>query len=240
MAGGDLPGCFRDRPRDVSGLSFQVRFQRRVSTASASPANLGGVGQASEERTVAQTSSVNIDSPVAGARVGPVVYVSGTVSVVGSGPPFVRQVDRVTVQVGTGSQVTAQVTDPGLLTAANLCGTTSADTAFGRWRARTTPIDGELATVVDALTSSGGTLAGFDGVVQGQLSGPDVDFHHLVQERRGWGGHLIRSGRAGADRASVPIPGQCPRRVPRLHATGRRAARRRLGGGPGPEDRHGH
>jgi hypothetical protein len=62
--------------------------------------------------------------------------------------------------------------------------------------------------------------------------------HHLVQERRGRGGHLIHSGRAGADRASVPIPGQCPRRAPHLHATGRRAARRRLGGGPGPEDRH--
>src|SRR5690348_16076514 len=85
MAGGDLPGCFRDRLRNVSGLSFQVRF----STASASPANLGGVGQASEERTV---------SPVAGALVGPVVYVSGTVCVVGSGPPFVHQ---VTAQVKT-------------------------------------------------------------------------------------------------------------------------------------------
>jgi hypothetical protein len=84
---------------------------------------------------VAQTLSVNIDSPVAGALVGPVVHVSGTVSVVSSGPPFGHQVDRVTVQVGTGSQVTAQVTGPDLLTAANLCGTTSADTAFGRWRA---------------------------------------------------------------------------------------------------------
>ena len=189
---------------------------------------------------MAQTSSVNIDSPVAGALVQPVVHVSGTVSVAASGPPFVHQVDQVTVQVGTGSQVTAQVTGPDLLTAANLGGTTSADTAFGRWRARKTLIDGELATIVDALTSSGGTLAGFDGVVQGQLSGPDVDFHHLVQERRDRGRHLIRSGRAGADRASVPIPGQCPRRVPHLHATGRRAARRRLGGDPGPEDRHAH
>jgi hypothetical protein len=119
---------------------------------------------------VAQTLSVNIDSPVAG---------SGTVSVVSSGPPFGHQVDRVTVQVGTGSQVTAQVTGPDLLTAANLCGTTSADTAFGRWRAHKTFIDGELATIVDALTSSGGMLAGFDSVVQGQLSGPDLDFTTL-------------------------------------------------------------
>jgi hypothetical protein len=168
-----------DWPRNVSGLGFQVRFQPRVSTVSASPANLDGVGQPSEERTVAQTLSVNIESPVAGALGGPVVHVSGTVSVVSSGPPFGHQVDRVTVQVGTGSQVTAQVTGPDLLTAANLCGTTSADTAFGRWRARKTLIDGELATIVDALTSSGGTLAGFDGVVQGQLSGPDLDFTTL-------------------------------------------------------------
>ena len=123
---------------------------------------------------MAQTLSVNIDSPVAGALVGPVVHVSGTVSVVGSGPPFVHQVDRVIVQVGTGSQVTAQVTGPDLLTAANLC-----DTAFGLWQARKTLIDGELATIVDALTSSGGTLAGFDSVVQGQLSGPDLDFTTL-------------------------------------------------------------
>jgi hypothetical protein len=118
---------------------------------------------------VAQTLSVNIDSPVAEALVGPVVHVSGTVSVVSSGPPFGHQVDRVTVQVGTGSQVTAQVTGLDLLTAANLCGTTSADTAFGRWRAHKTLIDGELATIVDA----------FDSVVQGQLSGPDLDFTTL-------------------------------------------------------------
>jgi hypothetical protein len=64
---------------------------------------------------VAKTLSGNIDSPVAGALVGPVVHVSGTVSVVGSGPPFLHQVDQVTVQVGTGSQVTAQVTGPANL-----------------------------------------------------------------------------------------------------------------------------
>ncbi len=64
---------------------------------------------------MAKTLSGNIDSPVAGALVGPVVHVSGTVSVVGSGPPFVHQVDQVTVQVGTGSQVTAQVTGPANL-----------------------------------------------------------------------------------------------------------------------------
>jgi hypothetical protein len=61
---------------------------------------------------VAQNLSVSIDSPVAGAPVGPVVYVSGTLSVVGAGPPFVHQVDQVSVKIGTGTVVTAQVTGP--------------------------------------------------------------------------------------------------------------------------------
>lgn len=61
---------------------------------------------------MAQTLSVDIDSPAAGAQVGPVVYVSGTLSVVGSGPPFVHRVDQVTVQIGTGTAVAAQVTGP--------------------------------------------------------------------------------------------------------------------------------
>jgi hypothetical protein len=69
----------------------------------------------SEERTVAKTLSVNIDRPAAGALVGPIVYVSGTVSVVGPGPPFVHQVDRLTVPVGAGLQVAAQVTGPANL-----------------------------------------------------------------------------------------------------------------------------
>ena len=61
---------------------------------------------------MAQTLSVNIDSPVAGAQVDSVVYVSGTLSVVGSGPPFVHRVDQVSVQIGAGTAVTAQVTGP--------------------------------------------------------------------------------------------------------------------------------
>jgi hypothetical protein len=69
----------------------------------------------SEERTVAKTLSINIDRPAAGALVGPIVYVSGTVSVVGPGPPFVHQVDRLTVPVGAGLQVAAQVTGPANL-----------------------------------------------------------------------------------------------------------------------------
>jgi hypothetical protein len=186
---------------------------------------------------VAQNSSVNIDSPVAGALVEPVVHVSGTVSVVSSGPPFGHQVDRVTVQVGTGSQVTAEVTGPDLLTAANLCGITSAGTAFGRWRAGKTFIDGELATIVDALTSSGGTLAGFDGVVQGQLSGPDLDFTTLSKNDAA--GEDISSDLAAPGLTVPALRFLASVRAvhPHLHATGRRAARRRLGGGPGPEDR---
>jgi hypothetical protein len=76
---------------------------------------------------VARTLSVDIDRPVAGALVGPVAHVSG--------PLFAHQVDRDIVPVGTGSPVTARVAGPDLLTAADLCGTTSADTAFGRPRA---------------------------------------------------------------------------------------------------------